>query len=69
MAKSKIVGFRQASVKEVRELSTLPWVRDDALSTRAFEARVLPDGRVLLFVCDGERAPLYRSTGWATERT
>ena len=61
MAKSKIPGFRQASPKEARELSKLPWVRDDELSSHAFEARVLPDGRVLLWLADGERAPLYPS--------
>jgi hypothetical protein len=61
MAKSKIRGFRQASVKETRELSKLPWVRDEALSDRMFEARILPDGRVLLFVADGEKAALYPS--------
>jgi hypothetical protein len=57
----RIPGARTASVKEVRELSKLPWVRDEALSDRMFEARVLPDGRVLLFLADGEKAPLYPS--------
>jgi hypothetical protein len=61
MARRKIPGFRTASVKEARELSKLPWARDEALSDRIFEARVLLDGRVLLFVCDGEKAPLYPS--------
>ena len=36
------------SAREVRELSKLPWVRDEALSRRLGEARVLPDGRVLV---------------------
>jgi hypothetical protein len=66
MAKGKIPGFRQASVKEARELSKLPWVRDDALSHMP-EARLLPDGRVLLWVADGERGPLYPSRAAAEE--
>jgi hypothetical protein len=54
MASGKIPGARKVPVKEVRELSKLPWVRDEALSSDAHEARVLPDGRVLLYW--GERA-------------
>jgi hypothetical protein len=57
----KIPGVRRASIKEVEELSELPWVRDDALSTRMTEARVLPDGRVLLFVADGNPGTLFPS--------
>jgi hypothetical protein len=57
----KIPGFRNVSAKEVRELSKLPWVRDEAFSDRTFEARVLPDGRVLLYLGEGERAALYPS--------
>jgi hypothetical protein len=61
MASRKIPGFRTASVKEARELSKLPWVRDEALSSRGSEARVLPDGRVFLFVADDCPAALYPS--------
>ena len=63
MAKSKVSGFRQASAKEVRELLKLPWVRDEELSAGVpgTDARLLPDGRVLLFMGDGERGPLYPS--------
>jgi hypothetical protein len=57
----KVPGNRRASVKEVRELSKLPWVRDDALSDETFQARVLPDGRVLLFLFDGQPGTLYPS--------
>jgi hypothetical protein len=49
----KIPGVRRVSAKEVRELSKLPWVRDEALSQRMTEARVLPDGRVLLLIAPG----------------
>jgi hypothetical protein len=61
MVRSKIQGIQGASIKEVRELSKLPWVRDDALSTRLSEARVLPDGRVLLWVAEGERGTIFPS--------
>jgi hypothetical protein len=61
MAGSKIPGVRKLSAKEVRELSKLPWVRDDALSGRDAEARVLPDGRVLLFYFEGLPGVLYPS--------
>jgi hypothetical protein len=61
MAGRKIPGVRNASIKEVRELSKLAWVRDDGLSTRMSEARVLPDGRVLLFLCEGEKGVLFPS--------
>jgi hypothetical protein len=57
----KIPGSRQASAKEVRELMKLPWVHDESLSLRGMEARVLPDGRVLLFIAEGSKAPLYPS--------
>jgi hypothetical protein len=61
MAKSKIPGFRRLSVKEMRELSALPSVRDEALSSRMSEARVLPDGRVLLVLVAGRTGVLYPS--------
>jgi hypothetical protein len=62
MALPKIPGFRRASAKETRELSKLRWVRDDELSSGSrSEARVLPDGRVLLWIADGESAALYPS--------
>jgi hypothetical protein len=48
MADGKIPGVRHVSKKEARELSKLPWVADEALST-GDQARVLPDGRVLLY--------------------
>ena len=67
MGRSKIPGLREASVKEVRELSKLAWVRDEALSDRIFEARILPDGRVLQFIADGEKANLYPSRASAEE--
>jgi hypothetical protein len=54
MAKAKIQGVRNVRKKEVDELSKLPWTHDEALSTRGSEARILSDGRVLLFfVADG----------------
>jgi hypothetical protein len=52
---------RQASPKEVRELLKLAWVRDEELSDRRTDARLLPDGRVLLYVGEGERGVLYPS--------
>ncbi len=61
MAKSRIPGFRRASAKEARELSKLHWVRDDELSSSGSEARVLPDGRVLLWLADDEGCALYPS--------
>lgn len=57
----KYPGVRGVSAKQVRELCKLPWVRDDALSSRLSEARVLPDGRVLLFIAEGERGTLFPS--------
>jgi hypothetical protein len=57
----KFPGLRGVSVKEVRALSKLAWVRDDALSDETFEARVLPDGRVLAFLSEDDRAVLYPS--------
>jgi hypothetical protein len=44
----KIHGVRRVSKKELRELSKLSLVVDEALSSSMAEARVLPDGRVLL---------------------
>ena len=61
MATRGVPGARGVSIKEVRELSKLAWVRDEALSDRVTDARVLPDGRVLLFTGDGERGTLYPS--------
>jgi hypothetical protein len=61
MASRRAPGARTASVKEVRELSKLPWVRDEALSSRGMEARVLPDGRVLLYIADDCTSALYPS--------
>jgi hypothetical protein len=48
MAGRKVSDVRRVSGKEFREIESLPWVRDEALSDRSFEARVLPDGRVLM---------------------
>ncbi len=67
MASGRIPGLRQVSAKEARELSKLAWVHDEALSTRACEARVLPDGRVLMYLADGERANLFPSRASAQE--
>jgi hypothetical protein len=64
MAARRVPGVRQLSKKETRELSKLPWVRDEALSDRASEARVLPDGRVLLCLYvlgDNDNGTLYPS--------
>jgi hypothetical protein len=67
MAARRVPGVRQLSKKETRELSKLPWVRDDALSSRMQEARVLPDGRVLLWLSglgylgDDQKGTLYPS--------
>jgi hypothetical protein len=67
MAARRMPGVRQLSKKETRELKKLDWVRDEALSTRLTEARVLPDGRVLLcssglgYLADDESGTLYPS--------
>jgi hypothetical protein len=61
MARRNVSGVRTASVKEVRQLSKLPWVRDEALSSRGMEARVLPDGRVLLYIADDCPCALFPS--------
>ena len=50
MADGRIPGVRRVSKKEARELSKLPWVADDAVLSQFGQARILPDGRVLL--CD-----------------
>jgi hypothetical protein len=50
MASGKIPGVRNVSKKEARELSKLPWTADDEVLSQIGQARVLPDGRVLL--CD-----------------
>jgi len=57
----KIRGVRRLRKKEVQELSKLPWVVDNALSTDSFEARVLPDGRVLHFFRFDRAGNLYPS--------
>jgi hypothetical protein len=63
MAAGKMPGVRQASAKEVRELLKLAWVRDEPLSAaiRGTDARLLPDGRVLLYSGEGERGTVYPS--------
>jgi hypothetical protein len=61
MANGKIAGARRVSVKEVRELLKLAWVREEELCARDLDARVLPDGRVLLYWGEGERGTLYPS--------
>jgi hypothetical protein len=54
-------GIRRVSGEEFRELSSLA-VRDEALSTDTFEARILPDGRVLhAFLFTRNRGNLYPS--------
>jgi hypothetical protein len=45
--KGNDLGARSVLAKEIRELSKLTWVHDKTLSGHTFEARVLPDGRVL----------------------
>jgi hypothetical protein len=57
----RIDGGGLVSVKEVRELSKLPWVHDDTLSDRQSEARLLPNGRLLLYFGGGEKGTLYPS--------
>jgi hypothetical protein len=61
MANGKIPGARRVSVKEVRELLKLGWVREEELCARDLDARVLPDGRVLLYWGEGEKGTLYPS--------
>jgi hypothetical protein len=61
MASGKIPGVRTISHKQVLELSKLPWTRDEELSTGGFEARLLPDGRVLLVLPLGGSGTLYPS--------
>ena len=61
MASGKIPGARSLSRKELRELLKLPFVPDEALSTGGSEARLLPDGRVLLYWDMGEHGTLYPS--------
>jgi hypothetical protein len=48
-------------VKTVRQLSQLAWVRDEALSDSISEARLLPDGRVLVFVGEAQNGSVYPS--------
>jgi hypothetical protein len=61
MANGKIPGVRQASIKEVRELLKLAWARDEELSDQKTDARLLPDGRVLLYWGEGVKGTLYPS--------
>jgi hypothetical protein len=67
MANGKIPGVRNVSKKEARELSRLAWVPDAALSTDGSEARLLPDGRVLLYRPIGGSGKLYPSRAAAEE--
>jgi hypothetical protein len=60
MANGKIPGVRQVPIKEVRELVKVA-VRDEELSDRDTDARLLPDGRVLLYHGEHERGVLYPS--------
>jgi hypothetical protein len=63
----KIAGVRQLSLKETREFLKLAYVRDEELSDRHFEVRVLPDGRVvqclsgLGYLADSNPASIYPS--------
>jgi hypothetical protein len=61
LSSRKVPGAHHVSAKEVRELLKLPWVRDEALSGRGWDARLLPDGRVLLFWGEGLKGNVYPS--------
>ncbi len=61
MIDRKVPRARQASRKECRELSKLPWVLDEELSDDTWEVRLLPDGRALLYLRCEEKGPLYPS--------
>jgi hypothetical protein len=61
MATGGIPGARRVSAKEVRELLKLGWVAEEELVARDLDARVLPDGRVLLYWGEGEKGTLYPS--------
>ena len=67
MANGRIPGVRNVSKKEAGELSKLPWTHDEALSTRGSQARVLSDGRVLLYMEIGGSGTLYPSREAAEE--
>lgn len=54
-------GTRRVSAKEVRELMKLAWVRDEELSGRGWDVRLLPDGRVLWYLGDHTPTMLYPS--------
>jgi hypothetical protein len=54
-------GIRNVSAKEVRELLKLGWVRDEELSNRSTDARLLPDGRVLVYLLYGQPGTLFPS--------
>jgi hypothetical protein len=57
----KIPGVRNVYGREARELSALAWVRDEELSNPVQEARILPDGRVLLYIINSRRGVLFPS--------
>jgi hypothetical protein len=57
----KIQGIRRVSKKELRELSKLPWVLDEAHSDPSWETRVLSDGRVLHILRIDGSAKLFPS--------
>jgi hypothetical protein len=67
MANGKITGARNVRKKEVGELLKLPSVADEALSTRGSQARLLSDGRVLLFFLADGSATLCPSRAVAEE--
>jgi hypothetical protein len=61
MANGKIPGVRQVPIREARELVKSA-VRDEELSAGSkSDARLLPDGRVLLYHGEHERGVLYPS--------
>jgi len=70
MAAGKILGVRNVSAKEMRELLKLPSVADDDVLSQLSDhgpARVLPDGRVLLCNLLGKGGVLYPSRATAEE--
>jgi hypothetical protein len=56
------------SAKQVQELLKLGWVRDDALSDRWSEARILPDGRAIMFHGEGIFGILFPSRAALSEQ-
>ncbi len=61
MARRAVPGIRNIPAKEVRELMKLPWVRDEELSDRNWDMRLLPDGRLLWYLGDHTAGTLYDS--------